>query len=102
MGANILPEGLHLQTWEGEMAMVSMPGSATAKFAFTVSDDAGAQQIHLLMGRLVTLHYDQNVGLLSSCLGDSRYYVTQVKVVEKIRLVPAVVVTVAPGLPAAN
>jgi hypothetical protein len=95
-------KGSICRTWEGEMAMVSMPGSATAKFAFTVPDDAVAQQIHLLMGRLVTLHYDQKVGLLSSCFGDSRYYVTKVQVVEKIRLVPAVVVTVAPGLPAAN
>jgi hypothetical protein len=50
----------------------------------------------------VTLHYDQKVGLLLSSFGDSRYYVTQVKVAEKIRLVSAVVVAVAPGLPAAN
>jgi hypothetical protein len=79
--------------WEGEMAMPS----ATAKFAFTVSDDAVAQQINMLMGRLVTLHYEQKVELLPSRFGDSRYYVTRVSIVEKTRLAPAVVVTVAPG-----
>jgi hypothetical protein len=49
-------KGAICKTWEGEMAMVSMPGLATEKFAFTVWNDEVAEQINTLMGRLVTLH----------------------------------------------
>jgi hypothetical protein len=79
------------------MAMVSMPGLATEKFAFTVWNDEVAEQINTLMGRLVTLHYEQKVGLPSSCFGDSRYYVTRARAIEKIRLASGVVVPVVVG-----
>src|SRR5262244_940432 len=42
-------KGWICKTWEGEMAIVSMPGSATDKFAFTVWDDAAAEQISTYM-----------------------------------------------------
>ena len=37
-------KGWLCKTWEGEMAMVSMPGTTTEKFFFTVWDDAVAEQ----------------------------------------------------------
>jgi len=80
------------KTWEGEMAMVSMPGSTTEKFAFTVRDDAVSEDINRLMGRRVTLHYEQKVGLPTTCFGETRYYVTSVTAVEEIPLAPGVVV----------
>ena len=43
-------KGWLCKTWEGEMAMVSMPGSMSEKFFFTVWDDATAEQISKLMG----------------------------------------------------
>ena len=85
-------KGWICKTWEGEMAMVSMPGSTTEKFFFTVRDDAAAQDINRLMGRRVTLHYEQKVGLPTTCFGDTRYYVTKVTPVEEIPLAPGVVV----------
>ena len=93
-------KGWVCKTWEGEMAMVSMPGSTTEKFAFTVREDPVAQEINRLMGRRVTLHYEQKVGLPTSCFGETRYYVTKVTLVEEIPLAPGVVVpTPAPGAP---
>ena len=86
------------KTWEGEMAMVSMPGSTSEKFDFTVWDDSMAQQINKLMGRRVSLHYEQHVGLPTSCFGETRYYITGVAVVEEIQLAPGVVVP-APATP---
>ena len=71
-------KGWICKTWEGEMAMVSMPGSTTEKFFFTVWNDAAAQEINRLMGRRVALHYEQKVGLPTTCFGDTRYYVTKV------------------------
>ena len=85
-------KGWICKTWEGEMAMVSMPGSTTEKFFFTVRDDAAAQDINRLMGRRVALHYEQKVGLPTTCFGDTRYYVTKVTPVEEIPLAPGVVV----------
>src|SRR5215470_15300452 len=39
-------KGWLCKTWEGEMAMVSMPGSTSEKFPFTVWDEAIAEQIN--------------------------------------------------------
>jgi len=85
-------KGWVCKTWEGEMAMVSMPGSTSEKFAFTVRDHEVTEQINKLMGRRVSLHYEQKVGLPTSCFGETRYYVTKVTRVEEIPLAPGVVV----------
>jgi len=93
------------KTWEGEMAMVTMPGSSPEKFYFTVWDDAVAEQINRVMGKRVTLHYDQKVGLPTSCFGETRHIVSAVKAVEEIPLAPGIVVPVpgssAPAAPSA-
>ena len=85
-------KGWICKTWEGEMAMVSMPGSATEKFLFTVWHDDAVDQINKNMGRRVTLHYEQHVGLPTSCFGETRHFVTRVTRVEEIPLAPGVVV----------
>ena len=94
-------KGWLCKTWEGEMAMVSMPGSTAEKFLFTVWDDETAAQINKVMGKRVSLHYEEKVGIPTSCFGETRYYVTQVKVVEEIPLAPGVVVPTKPAEPAA-
>lgn len=93
-------KGWICKTWEGEMAMVSMPGASTEKFAFTVMDDDVVEQINKLMGRRVTLHYEQKVGLPTTCFGETRHYVTKITRVEEIPLAPGVVVpTPSPPAP---
>ena len=52
-------KGWICKTWEGELAMVSMPG-AVPKFQFTVRDDAVAEQINRQMGKRVALHYEES------------------------------------------
>ena len=86
------------KTWEGEIALVSMPGAIPEKFNFTVLDDEVAQQINRHMGRRVALHYEQKVGLPTTCFGETRFYVTRVVHVEETPLAPGVVVP-APPLP---
>ena len=71
-------KGWLCKTWEGEMAMVSMPGTTTEKFFFTVWDDAIADRINKAMGKRVSLHYEEKVGLPTSCFGETRHYVTDV------------------------
>jgi hypothetical protein len=85
-------KGWLCKTWEGELALVSMPGAPVEKFFFTVTDDTVAEAINRQMGRRVALHYEQRVGLPTSCFGDSRYYITRVTPVDDISLSPGVVV----------
>jgi len=92
-------KGWLCKTWEGEMAMVTMPGSSSEKFMFTVWDDKVAEQINRVMGKRVTLHYEEKVGLPTSCFGETRHFVTGVATVDEIPLGPGLVVPV-PQAPA--
>ncbi|MCM8598861.1 MAG: hypothetical protein NFW04_09410 [Candidatus Accumulibacter sp.] len=91
-------KGWICKTWEGELALVTMPGTAQEKFLFTVWDEAVAQKINAAMGRRVALHYDEKFGLPGSCFGDTRYWVSGVSIVEEIPLAPGVVLP-APAAP---
>jgi hypothetical protein len=90
-------KGWLCKTWEGELAMVSMPGSMSEKFFFTVWDDATADHINKVMGKRVSLHYEEKVGIPTSCFGETRYYVTKVTAVEEIPLAPGVIVPAQPA-----
>lgn len=85
-------KGWICKTWEGELALVSLPGSTPEKFTFTIWDDAVAAEINKVVGKRVALHYEQKVGLPTSCFGETRYYVTGVRVQDDIPLAPGVVV----------
>jgi hypothetical protein len=78
------------------MAMVSMPGAIPEKFHFTVRDDAVAEEINRVMGRRVTLHYEEKVGLPTSCFGETRHFVTNVTVVDDAPPPPPGVLPPAP------
>jgi hypothetical protein len=84
-------KGWLCKTWEGEIALVSMPGAIPEKFEFTVLDDAVAAQINRYMGQRVSLHYAQKVGLPTSCFGDTRYYVSEVVLVNEPQNYPGVI-----------
>lgn len=73
--------GYVCKTWEGELAMVSMPGTMSEKFLFTVRDDAVAQKINSNMGKKVALKYDQHIGIPTTCFGDTEYFVSGVEVI---------------------
>ncbi len=75
-------KGWACKTWEGELAMVTMPGTLTEKFYFTVRDDTIAQKINQHLGKRVSLMYEEHVGLPSTCFGDSAYFVSGVRLVE--------------------
>jgi hypothetical protein len=94
-------KGWLCKTWEGEIALVSMPGAIPEKFNFTVLDDEVAAQINRYMGRRVTLHYEQKIGIPTTCFGETRYYVTRVAAVEEVPIAPGVVAPVPrePGKP---
>jgi hypothetical protein len=70
------------KTWEGEMAMVTMPGAIPDKFLFSVRDDKVAEQINKFAGKRVSLVYEQHKGIPTSCFGDTEYFIVDVKAIE--------------------
>ncbi len=90
-------KGWVCKTWEGELALVSLPGSSVEKFYFTVHDDALAQRISRAMGKRVSLHYEEKVGLPTSCFGETRYFVNEFVETADIPLGPGVVLPATPG-----
>ena len=90
-------KGWICKTWEGELALVSLPGTSVEKFYFTVRDDAVAEQINKVMGRRVSLHYEEKVGLPTTCFGETRHYVTKAVETADIPLGPGVVLPGQPG-----
>lgn len=75
-------KGWICKTWEGELAMVAIPGSLPEIFRFTAKDETVANQINAMMGRRVALTYQQHVGIPSSCFGETQYFIVRVQAVE--------------------
>lgn len=75
-------KGWLCKTWEGELALVSLPGAAPEKFNFTVRDDAVADRINKQVGTRVALVYAQHKGLPGTCFGDTDYFVTDIKTIQ--------------------
>ena len=74
-------KGWICKTWEGELTMVSSPGTPPQMFPFTVRDPAVADQITRGTGQRVALHYEQHKGVPTSCFGETEYFVTGVRAV---------------------
>ncbi len=94
-------KGWICKTWEGELALVSLPGSIPEKFAFTINDAAVAEQVSKAVGKRAALHYEEKVGLPGSCFGDTRYFVTGLTISDEIPIATGVVVS-NPQTPAAS
>ena len=90
-------KGWVCKTWEGELALVSVPGTTPEKFVFTIWNDRVAEQVTKAMGKRVSLHYEEKVGLPGSCFGETRYFVNGISVAEEIPLATGVVVPTHPA-----
>ena len=71
-------KGWVCKTWEGEVAMTTLPGTLPETFRFSVRDEAVARQITDTMGERVVLTYEQHIGL-PSCFGETDHFVTSVR-----------------------
>ena len=75
-------KGWLCKTWEGELAMVNLPGSVTPQiFNFTVRSDSIASILERDLGKRVSLTYEQHRGVPSSCFGETEYFVSNVRIV---------------------
>jgi hypothetical protein len=95
-------KGWICKTWEGDLILVTMPGTAAETFQFTVRDEAVAAQLRELMSKRVSLQYEEHVGVPTSCFGDTRYFVTAVRVVDDPQIIAPLPVPVPPESPTAK
>jgi hypothetical protein len=75
-------KGWLCKTWEGEMAMVTMPGTVAEKFSFTVPSETVAARLNAAVGKRLAVHYQQHKWIPSSCFGDTEYFVTDMRLAE--------------------
>jgi hypothetical protein len=76
------------KTWEGELAVVAIPGATPETFAFTVKSNVTAEAINHALGTPVRLHYRQHVGIPCRCFGETAFYVDAVAPAEGILPAP--------------
>jgi hypothetical protein len=75
-------KGWICKTWEGELALVNLPGAMPEIFHFSVRDDAVAKRIQQSVGKRVALSYEQHIGIPTTCFGDTQYFVVNIQLVE--------------------
>ncbi|HXJ22986.1 MAG TPA: hypothetical protein VMT03_22395 [Polyangia bacterium] len=71
------------RTWEGELAMTPVPGAQPQIFTFTVRDEAVAKRIKDAEGKRVALHYKEKRGVPSSCFGDTNYFISDIRALDR-------------------
>ena len=76
-------KGFVCKTYEGELVLVSMPGTQAEKFFFTVRDERVAKRINETVGKRVRLIYEEHIGIPTSCFGESNYFVQDVQLLDK-------------------
>lgn len=75
-------KGWLCKTWEGELALVTMPGTVGEKFYFSVPDDAVAHKINESLGKRVTVTYEEHIGVPTTCFAETRHFVNNVRIIE--------------------
>lgn len=76
-------KGWLCKTWEGELVLVTVPGTQAEKFYFTVRNPAVIPKINALSGERVRLQYEEHKGVPSSCFGETSHFVNDVEEIKE-------------------
>lgn len=76
-------KGWLCKTYEGELAITSVPGVAPTTWEFSVRDRDVARQLTDASGKRVVLFYEEHRGLPTRCFGATPYFVDSVVVAER-------------------
>ncbi len=76
-------KGWLCKTWEGELVLVTVPGTQAEKFYFTVRDPAVIPKINALSGERVRLQYEEHKGVPFSCFGETSHFVNDVEEIKE-------------------
>lgn len=75
-------KGWLCKTWEGELAMTTVPGIAPTIWAFTIRKEAAAKQMEIALGRRAVLFYREHRGIPTTCFGETGYFVDSIHIVK--------------------
>jgi hypothetical protein len=70
------------KTWEGELAMATMPGVVPEKFYFSTRNDAIAAQVNGAIGKRVRVIYAQHKFVPTTCFGETEFFVGEAQPIE--------------------
>lgn len=79
-------KGWVCKTYEGELVLVSMPGTQAEKFYFSVRDKAVAKRINETVGKRVRLIYEEHLGVPTTCFGETRHFITGVELLDNPKI----------------
>ncbi len=79
-------KGFVCKTYEGELVLVSMPGTQAEKFYFTVRDAAVAKRINETVGKRVRLIYEEHLGVPTTCFGETGFFVQDVQLLDNPKI----------------
>ena len=71
--------GWVFKTWEGELAMVNLPGAMPEKFYFSIRNMDVANRMSKVLGQRVVLKYNEHRGIPVSIFGETSYFATEVE-----------------------
>lgn len=77
----ISKKGWLCKTWEGEMAISTIPGSMPQLFMFSVRNDSVAAEIVATNGKRIVIAYEEKPWTPTTCFGETKHFVTGVRVV---------------------
>jgi hypothetical protein len=72
-------KGWVCKTYEGELAMTTVPGVAPIIWSFSIWDDETAQKVNALLGRKVVVHYREYRMIPTTCFGETAYFVDRIE-----------------------
>src|SRR5216110_1849301 len=75
-------KGWVCKTYEGELAMTTVPGVAPTIWDFSVRDESVAREVRDAIGKRVILHYTEHKGIPTRLFGETNYFVDSVRVEE--------------------
>ncbi len=81
----ISKKGWLFKTWEGELSMINLPGTAPEKFVFSVRNEAVAKRVESMLGQRVSLSYEEHKGIPVNWFAETPQFVTDVKPVLELQ-----------------
>lgn len=73
-------KGWVCKTYEGELAMTTVPGVAPVLWQFTAENEKVAERLNQVLGKRLILHYKEYRYLPTTCFGETTYFVDKVEV----------------------
>jgi hypothetical protein len=82
----ISQKGWLCKTWEGELAMQTLPGSMPELFYFSVHDKAVVAELKNNIGQRISLGYDEHRGIPTTCFGETSYFATSARRIDPVSI----------------